>query len=120
MIDGSRQPIGARDYVETRCMCVWAYTYTRRRDNAREGVERTGCCCGDQLKKQESSSEELPSHSLDLFYFLCPTPPLIRGDLLIQTVKYFLVVISFMLMGCVLVLASGRVRDLRRLDLQHG
>ncbi|KAL5963777.1 hypothetical protein TSMEX_008490 [Taenia solium] len=84
MIDGSRQPIGTRDYVETRCMCVWAYTYTRRRDNAREGVERTGCCCGDQLKKQESSSEELPSHSLDLFYFLCPTPPLIRGDLLIQ------------------------------------
>lgn len=74
--------------VETRCKCVRACTFTRHRDNARKGVERTGCRRGDQLEKEESSSKELPSHSLDLFYFLCPIPPLIRGDLLIQ-VSYF-------------------------------
>ncbi|KAL5102823.1 hypothetical protein TcWFU_002121 [Taenia crassiceps] len=59
------------------------YACTRRNDNAHKDVKRT-VCRGDQFEKQGSSFKELPSHLLDLFYFLCPIPPLIGGDLLIQ------------------------------------
>ncbi|EUB64712.1 Microtubule-associated protein [Echinococcus granulosus] len=77
MIDVSHQPIGELDSVKTRC---------RRGEKQRKGVERTDYRRGDRLeKRKESSSKELSSHSLDIFFLPTSNPSFaIRADLLIR------------------------------------
>ncbi|KAH9278520.1 Microtubule-associated protein 2 [Echinococcus granulosus] len=66
--------------------CVHARTYARRGEKQRKGVERTDYRRGDRLeKRKESSSKELSSHSLDIFFLPTSNPSFaIRADLLIR------------------------------------